>query len=106
MNGQEEQIGRATPTAAPLAKAAKAERKSKKHQQDSSNVMFVIGKDEKEGLPVLTQKFKCEGDAILAAYRGGTGYYKIERCKVAIAIEGGSVTLSTSIDDREPSKVV
>jgi hypothetical protein len=112
IDGQPSHLMQSTPVQpAPLApgkpaREATAERKNKRSskQQNSSDFIFAIGKDEKDGLPNLTQKFSSEGDAILAAYRGNSDYYKLQKCKVAVVINGGYVTLKTTVDEREANK--
>lgn len=97
----------ATP-AAPAAQtpARRRGRGSAKQQQGSPAFLFALGSEElgKHGLPTLTECFTVEGDAMVAAFKGGVDYYKLQRCKVALTVDGGAVTITSSVAEQPAMK--
>jgi hypothetical protein len=78
----------------------------KKSQQPSADFLFALGKEEpgKNGLPILTECFTVEGEAMVAAFKGGVDYYKLQRCKVAVAVNEGTVTITSSAVEKPAVK--
>jgi hypothetical protein len=68
--------------------------RGRKPKQATTGCLFALESEPgKNGMPVLSEVMTDEGEAILAAFRAGKPYFKLEKFKVDVRMSEGAVTL-------------
>jgi hypothetical protein len=89
---------------APQGEAPRGRRGPKK--QPATDFLFALAKEEngKNGVPVLTECFTLESEAILAAFRSGTDYYRLQRCNVPATVKDAAAMFAAAVAEKPFAK--